>query len=63
MSVPDVQFPKVIVDGLVLLNRLSLGCVTSQRKQSGDFTRRLNVIRLLSNNAATSRILVNPAIL
>ena len=43
-------------------NRLSLGCVTSPRRQSGVY-RRFNVIRVGLNNAATSRILVNPTVI
>ena len=40
---------------IVSLNRLSVGCVTMPRRQSGSFVGQ--------NNAATSRILVNPAVI
>ena len=45
---------------IIPLNRLSLGCVTSPRTQSDVFT---DVIRVRLNNAATSRIKVNPAVI
>ena len=34
------------LDGLVSLNRLSVGCGTTARRQSGEFNRRLNAIRV-----------------
>ena len=43
---------------LVSLHRLSVGCGTTPRRQSG-VCDLLNIIRVGLNNAATSRILVN----
>ena len=40
---------------------VSVGCVTTPRRQSGDFAGFGILVSLGLNNAATSRILVNPA--
>ena len=47
---------------VVSRNRLSAGCVTTPKRQSDD-CRLLNIIRVGLNNAATSRILINPAVI
>ena len=47
---------------VVSLSRLSVGCGTMPRRQSGDCWL-LNSIRVELNNAATSRIPVNPAVI
>ena len=48
---------------LVSLNRLSVGCVTTPKTQSGNICRLLNNSRMGLNNATTSRIVVNPAVI
>ena len=47
---------------LVSLNRLSVGCGTTPRRQSGD-CQLFNSIRMGLNNAAVSRILFNPVVI
>ena len=49
-------------DGLVSLNRLSVGCGTTPRRQSGDLPA-FECYPCGLTNAATSRILANPAVI
>ena len=50
-------------ENLVSLNRLSVDCGTTPRRQSGDSPDFWIFIRVWLNSAATSRILVNRAVI